>query len=395
MTALQQISAIARSLSNENLSTAQREGRPLIGYLCSFVPQEIIYAAGGIPVRLRATESESTEKAEGYFSPTHCSFVRHALNHAIEGRYGFLDAIVMMDTCDHGRRMADHFRYAKVEPKKQLFLPVPFQATPASISSFREDLEEFSKGIEQITQQKITVKSLTESIVLYNEQRMLLAQLYNLRKEDPPLCTGSEVLEIELALLSLPVKEGNELLTAVLDELPVRTHLATKHSKVRLLMASNHFEDVERMRTIESRDAVVVHDLMCVGTGHFHGLVDAQDDPLMALARRTLGRISCPRMGGAGKDRQDFLIALAKSWRAQGVILDKLRFCGYWEAEAFVLKETLEARGLPVLVMDAELYGGGLGQLTTRVEAFCERIRNATETSQRSKIPIQQSRGHP
>ncbi len=39
---------------NEHLASARAEGKRVIGYFCSYVPEEIIHAAGMVPYRMRA-----------------------------------------------------------------------------------------------------------------------------------------------------------------------------------------------------------------------------------------------------------------------------------------------------------------------------------------------------
>jgi len=60
--AFKQFSEATKTLLNPVLQNWKDQGGKIVGYFCSTVPEELITAAGLIPLRMRATGSTSTER---------------------------------------------------------------------------------------------------------------------------------------------------------------------------------------------------------------------------------------------------------------------------------------------------------------------------------------------
>ena len=67
----------------------------------------MIAAAGMLPFRMRGTGSTETSLADTYLSAYNCTFTRHCLDLAFSGDYDFLDGVVVVNGCDHVRRLYD------------------------------------------------------------------------------------------------------------------------------------------------------------------------------------------------------------------------------------------------------------------------------------------------
>jgi benzoyl-CoA reductase/2-hydroxyglutaryl-CoA dehydratase subunit BcrC/BadD/HgdB len=108
MKAIDQLICVSKSLNNQCIDNAKKSGKKVVGYICSYAPEKIIHAAGTVPYRLRAIESNSTGLADAYFSSLNCSFARHVFNNALSGKLKFLDGAVFMNSCDRSRRIYDN-----------------------------------------------------------------------------------------------------------------------------------------------------------------------------------------------------------------------------------------------------------------------------------------------
>jgi benzoyl-CoA reductase/2-hydroxyglutaryl-CoA dehydratase subunit BcrC/BadD/HgdB len=375
MKTLTEIRSLAdRPLAELARAVRQKGGRSA-AVLCGLVPPEILHAAGALPMRLRATGHSSTDLGSTYFAQTHCSLVRHVLDMGLRGQLADFDAVLFATGCDHSRRMFDAWRHADAAPALRHLVSVSSDSTPAAVAALEHELRKLVEVLRKAWGVELGEEALRAAIALYNRQRRLLGELYELRRSDDCPLTGTDVLALHLTLSSIPVEEGNALLERLLQELPgARAEAAA--APVRLFLASSHFEDLKRMAVIEQFGGRVVHDLMCTGTGFFHGLVDEKKEPLSALSERGLRRLSCPHAADEIDRRFRFITESVRDWRCSGVVLDRLSFCAIGAAEAFVLRRRLRAQGVAVLELEGELHGGGEGQLRTRLEAFCEQLRN-------------------
>lgn len=390
MKSLQTLKEIALGASNEHIINFKKNGGKVILTLCAFIPPEILHAAGVLPVRIRATGSQTTEKAETQYSPTHCSFVRHTLNQAILGNYDFADGIVFATTCDHARRLYDNWIYSCKGPEWIYLMTVPHISTEGSVEYFKSDLKKLIAELEKLTGKVITHEKLENSIKLFNEQRELLNDLNELRKKKNPPISGADMLLVYQALFSIPVEDGNKLLRDLLTE--AKAHEGIQNVSARLLLTTTHFEDYERICALESSGAVIVNDSSCVGSGHYATDVmlntnDSENNEkdsdqnrleeiIQALSERTLCRPSCPNIMDRFHDRKKAALEKAKEWNCDGIVFDHLQFCTIASSESYMMRNEALKVNMPFLVLQHELYGGGEGQVKTRIEAFVEQIKN-------------------
>ena len=62
------------------------KGRKLIGYLCSYCPEEMVYAAGLVPVRIFGSPGPYP-LADNYLPHYYCAHARGCLNAGLGGEY--------------------------------------------------------------------------------------------------------------------------------------------------------------------------------------------------------------------------------------------------------------------------------------------------------------------
>lgn len=106
-----------REVNNTFPKTAQileykRQGKKVFGWLCTYVPEEVIHAAGALPIRITGySEEVELEDGDAYLYVNNCSFSRSCLQLGLKGGYDFLDGIVAGSTCDGARRLFDIWNY--------------------------------------------------------------------------------------------------------------------------------------------------------------------------------------------------------------------------------------------------------------------------------------------
>ena len=72
----------------EDIMELKRQGKKVFGWLCTYVPEEIIHAAGILPIRITGYAQE-TELDDGnaYLYINNCSFSRSCLQMGLRGEY--------------------------------------------------------------------------------------------------------------------------------------------------------------------------------------------------------------------------------------------------------------------------------------------------------------------
>ncbi len=368
----------ASTLANEAVARFKSEGRPVIGYPCTYVPEEIIHALGGLPFRLRGVGISSLSIGDTYFGPVICSFPKCVLQLAGEGQYAFLDGVIMSNGCDSMRRLDECWRKADddipgTSPGFFHYFGVPHKDTTYSRDWFAEEIRGLIEALEGHFGLTLTKEALGESIRLYNEGRMLLRRLDALRAREKAPLSGEEALSVIIAGSSLPREEYNRLLTELLVEMEAAPDGID--GRKRLLLVGSINDDLDFVRVIEECGALVAADTLCFGARAYRDLVPADGDPIEALAGRYLSHAYCPRMFGHYRERLALLMDTVREFRIDGVILQNIRFCDLHGSENGIFQRDLEREGIPCLRMERE-YGPLVesGRIRMRVDAFLEKL---------------------
>jgi len=380
--------AAAREIYQDRSSRARElraQGRQVIGYLCLYPPVEMLTAFGLVPYRLFGDMKEPVTRADTYLPTVVCPFLRSLLDLGLKGKFDFLDGVVMAHTCDVGAQIPGLWNNF-VKTPYSYFIDTPHTLHAEARAQEKAELLDFQKSLETLTGKKLAPHKLKEAIEAHNRQRALVRELYDLRKPAPPLITGVEILQTLIAIMSLPVEEGSELLAGVIREVKARSPLPDRKS-TRLLVWGPVIHETPLIDMIESLDAYVVMDDTCVGSRAYFTDVKITPDPLDGLADYYLAGIKCPRTfvekvsGETGKDhasdletRFSYLSKLAKDWKVDGVILQSVRYCDSHGYEVPAVKEYLSRNGLPGIYLEHDNTRGAMAPLKTRVQGFLEII---------------------
>ncbi|MBM4386854.1 MAG: 2-hydroxyacyl-CoA dehydratase, partial [Deltaproteobacteria bacterium] len=172
----------------------KRIGKPMAGFLSSYIPHEIVYAAGAHPFRIFPSES-GFNRSYGFLQPFACSYVRAALEDGLEGRLGFADCMLFSHTCDALQTLEGIWRKT-VNVPVAANLNFPTAAGGALQLNFLiSQLRDFY-GALSIRFNSGDENSLMTACGLYNENRALLRELYGLRREGRLSLTSSEFYKV-------------------------------------------------------------------------------------------------------------------------------------------------------------------------------------------------------
>ena len=333
------------------------------------MPQEIIYAADALPVVIFG-DLESPKLADAYLPNNTCSFARSCFNLALRGDYDYLDGFVASNSCDNRDKMYDMWRYYTKIPYIH-FINTPHSNTKKAHEFFHEEVVGFKKSLEKAFGNTIPDENLKNTIKIYNENRILLKKVYDLRMRNPPLVSGVEALEITLSGMVSPKEEHNRLLSQFYTEAFKRADPPKKG--VRLLVSGSMMDNTELLRIVEDAGGSVVADDFCTGSRYFWDLIDHDGDPLRAIARRYLGKVPSPYTL-QHEERFKHVVEMAEKYDVEGAIIFVLKFCDSHMFDAPHLIEELKTLGLPVLYLEWEHAMSGIAGLKTRIEAFIEMV---------------------
>jgi benzoyl-CoA reductase subunit C len=347
----------------------KRRSRPVVGWTCSYTPEELVYAAGALPVMVWGGLGD-TRLADAYMPSNSCSFARGCFNAVLKGEYDYLDALVETNSCDNRGKTYDMYvNYAKIP--NVYFINAPITNTEKAHEFYYREVVKFKEWLERTFGTKVPDDSLRNAVEVYNENRAFLREIYDLKMKKPPLISGSEFMEIALSGLVMPKDEHNRLLRQFLGSVEGRADFPREG--VRLLVSGSVMDNPELVRLVESVGGNVVADDLCTGSRYFWDSVDVDGDPLKAIARRYLNKVPSSFMFQHG-ERFKHTVDLAKRFDVDGVVMFVIKYCDTHMFDAPLLRDELKAAGLPVLYLEWEHSLSGLAGLKTRIEAFVEMV---------------------
>jgi benzoyl-CoA reductase/2-hydroxyglutaryl-CoA dehydratase subunit BcrC/BadD/HgdB len=369
--ALEKLTSLACTVSNSAVNEWKSKGKLIMGYICSYIPEEIFHAAGILPYRIGARGCRETTSADAVMAPITCSFARCCLELALRGEYNFLDGLVFMNACDGMRRMCDNWVH-KIDVGFSCAISVPQKTDQDAIAWYKQELYTLKDKLQEFSGVSITDESLRNSIQICNQTRRLLKRLYELRQRQNPPLTGAETQDIVIMANAMPKEDYNSLLEESIGQAGERKG-STGH-KARLMIVGNMLDDSSYTKFIEEAGGLVVTDFSCFGTLSFWRPVNSTEEPMDGLASAYLDRVTCPRMPCKQAAMRDLMKEMVETFQVDGIIFERMMYCNLWSGETMALEKIATEMKIPLLVLDREYIAAGLGQLRTRIQAFLEMI---------------------
>ena len=349
----------------------EKSGGKVVGYFCTYAPEEIMYAAGVLPVRILGSH-EPQDVTEPHIFAMFCPFCRDCLAQGLKGRYDYLDGLMIAQSCLHIRQAYTSWNM-HIPMDWSYYLPMPNKVQSArSLPYLRGELEKFKKSMEEWTGNKITDDDLWNGVELMNENRRLMRQVYEMRKGQNPPITGLDSMYMVVSSQMTHKQEHSRITKDVIDELKRKEN--GRKTGTRLMIIGSEDDDSKFIDMCESVGATFVIDDHCTGSRYFWNEVEPDDDVLTAIARRYIQRPPCPSKDWEERNRIPHILKLAADWNAKGAILIQQKFCDPHELDTPAIRKALEAKGIKTLFLELEVTVP-IGQFRTRVEALLEMIQ--------------------
>lgn len=349
----------------------QKTGGQVVATMCTYSPEELLIAAGMLPVRVLGAH-EPQNVTEPHIFGMFCPFCRDTLAQGLLGRYDYAAGVTLTQACVQYRQTFTSWRLHVPSVKWDYYLPMPnqLQSKFAKLAHYAE-VKKFRTFLEGVIGKPISDDQLKEAIGVVDENRRLLKQLFDLRKRANPEVTGLEALYASITAQFVDKREHNEQLKKVLAALPGRP--MSRKEGVRLMTIGSENDDCAFMAMVESVGCTIVIDDQCSGTRYFWNETRPEADPIKAIADRYCERPACPTKDYPVHTRFDHVLALAKDYNARAAIFLQQKFCDPHEGDYPDLKKHLEDNGIPTLFLEFDITNP-LGPFRVRVEAFLETL---------------------
>lgn len=370
----------AHSLRIKELVDHKKNGGIVVGAFCVFVSEDIVLAAGGIPVGLCAGAQFPIPDSEGLIPRNTCPLIRASLGFKKSLTCPYIqvsDLLVGETTCDGKKKMYETMAY--LHPT--YVMEVPQKKTPAAEQLYLSELWAFKDKMESESGRVVDAQNLAASTQKLEAKKQAIRRLNAARAADPVPISGLDALLVSQIAFYDDIDRFTASVNKLADELEAR--VARKEGVLpkgtpRLLYTGTPLPlpDWKIHSIVEAAGGVIVAEESCVGSRYYSTSTPASDGSLdgqmKSIAQRHLGtHCACFT---PNDQRIEDVIKMAKDYNVDGVIHYSLQFCQTYIAEALKVENALRKEGIPVIVVESDFSSEDNAQLSTRVQAFIEML---------------------
>lgn len=349
----------------------RKDGGKVVGHFQVYFPEEIVHAAGMLPVKMRGAPVEPTN-ADSRFGSYLCSILKTSLEVALTKNLE-LDLFVSHPICDAARNLAAIWGRNFDYPCQILYLPQNPNSSH-SAQYLRDEYSRLQKVVEKVSGKNISNQDLNNSINIFNENRRLMRELYKMKRETPWLVTADEAYCLIALGGVLPRQEHNDLLKYVLPQLKERT--TKQEDRIRVVFEGGFCEQppLDLIRAL-GRSCYVVDDDFLIGLRWILEDVSGQGDPLLNLAQAYIEHSSySPVQHDLRKPKEKMLLSRIKEAKATAVVLASAKMCEPGLEEQVCYTHTLDNEKIPYFVTEFEENMTSFEHLEIQMETFLENI---------------------
>jgi benzoyl-CoA reductase/2-hydroxyglutaryl-CoA dehydratase subunit BcrC/BadD/HgdB len=369
--------------------TSLHDDKVKVGTMCIQAPAEIIYALGAVPIRLCNGFNTDDEIGSDFLPSKSCPLVKATVGQfASKNFVDKPDVVVSPTTCDQKSKSS-----AIIEDMGYSVLDMEFPRTKESEESreyWRRSVRKFTKELSIELNKKLTKKSLKASIQKIGYAQNLYHKLNVLRKNKNSPILGKDMFLVTNTFFFDNIDNWLEATSKLLEELEDRVKNGVNASgkrspKIVYTGSPPIFPNLKVPLLLEQSDAIIVADETCSSNRMFNDMVSVDEwflnDMVDAIADRYLKGCTCP-IFTKNEDRKRRIIELVKDYSADGVVYQAFAGCQVYEMEQRSILKAMEDAGIPILYVESDYSPSHLGQLTTRIEAFVESLKNRKRRKQ-------------
>lgn len=351
-----------------------------IGYFLPHVPEEMIHAAGFLPVALLVPGAGVASFESSPFIPNICcSYMRNVVEMVVNKEFEKLAGVIVPVVCDASRVLSDMWKSENSFKFYEVFR-VPRKMRGSGVKEyFRGELKRLRSVLECLAGRPIGDDDFQRSLKIYKENRRILKRLYQFYVERPFLLTAREFFTVVKCAMVMPKEIHTRWTTELLDVLEKERNFLSNSGFIRLVAVGKLWDPPEILDIISDNGAIIVGDNFCAGSAYIEasGMVDSNDpfEVLMDGLFRQMAMFSgylSPR-----KDKEIGVLKMIEETAAQGVIFFQLKFCELLAYDYPDLRAALEKRNIPTVAIEIDLGTVNISRVKTQLEAFLEIIKGS------------------
>lgn len=367
----------ARKAGFMKMKEHKDRGGKVVGIYCSFVPTELIMAAGAVAVSLCATSEEPISAAEAHLPSNLCPLIKASYGFGLTDTcpyFYFSDFIVGETTCDGKKKMFELLN----DVKETYVMQLPSSRDEISLNMWEQEMYKFWKKLEDFYGVNISEEDVKKAILQKNAERDLILEYLELSKLNPSPISGYELGTKLDALSFIPdMEERCRQIRHRIDEVKAdweQNYKGKSSRKPRILITGcpNGGVRDKTIKVLEELGADVVAFDTCNSNREKIEKVDTSLPVAKALAKKYLN-INCSVMS-PNENRLKFITDMIDEYEVDGVLEIILQACHTFSIESYNVKKAVVNKGIPYIKIETDYSKADAGQINTRLEAFLETI---------------------
>ena len=344
-------------------------GKGAVGIMPVYCPEEIVHAAGYLPIGMWGAQKKQISKARTYLPPFACSIMQSVMELQLEGVYDDLEAVIFSVPCDTLKCMSQ--KWNRPVPAIVFTHPQNRKIAKDAANVFaREEFNIVKEKLEDILDVHISNKAIKNSIAVYNENRAVCREFSDVAAEYAAVVTPSDRHAVIKARWFMEKSRHTALVKELIAALKAEPAPEFKGKKI--IVTGIQVEPYDVLDIFQENGFAIVADDLAQETRNFRQDVPDDDDALMALARAWNEFDGCSLATDANKPKGQMIIDAVKKYGADAVVVCMMIFCDPEEFDYPILLQEFEAAGVKNLYIEIDQESTAFEQVKTRIQTFAE-----------------------
>lgn len=338
-------------------------------YFCSFVPVEILEAAGFQTLQITHLE-ENGDLYPEELPKNVCPIVRECCEICESGILEQADLIIAESSCDGKKKM---FELLKDQSKVYYYQVPQGEEQEYALPLIASESRYLIKMLEQRFGITVTDEAIRKAANDTNRQRASAMDLLAVQQQVPPCAWGMEVYEKLQENMKLPTSEER-----IAANEKVREEFLGREEKVpetapRILLTGCPIGGVYQkiIEIVEKNGGVVVCFENCECIKSNIRFTDVKKDDIIASLAECYQNTACAIMTPNQK-RKKLLEQLVTSYQIAGILDIHLQPCHAYTVEKYSVEKHFSQQGIPYAAIETGYSDADKAQLSTRIAAFLE-----------------------
>ena len=354
------------------VSTKKETGKELVGCFPIHTPEEIVYAAGCVPIGMWGGRTE-IQLADKYLQSFCCSIMRANVEFAMRGTYDMLKAVIIPTFCDTMKCIVENMKLAMPKVPTIAMAYPQHRTLQTGMEYMVSEIKRVRHQLELILGKIITESQIEEAFAIYENYRRTMRRFSETSAEHPEIITARK--------RHLLIKAGQFMDKAIYMEMieeiiqGLEGEPSSEYQGTRVVVMGLLSEPIEMLDIFDENQITIAADDLSLGSRLWRTQARKDvTDVFQKMAYRVADQEGDTFLYDPEKKKGQMLIDMAEECGADGIVVLMMKFCDPEEYDYPIYKEEVEAASVPMLYLEIDQQLTSFEQIRTRVQSFTEML---------------------